>query len=59
MLIKFMARNLWRSDESPRYATWYEPPDQQAQIDAVIAFALARREATGMCTRGGTSACLR
>jgi aryl-alcohol dehydrogenase-like predicted oxidoreductase len=52
MLIKYMARNLWRDEERPRYTTWYEPFDEQPQIDAAVAFALARAEATGICTAG-------
>jgi aryl-alcohol dehydrogenase-like predicted oxidoreductase len=52
MLIKVSARNLWRSDEEHRYATWYEPFDVQQHIDAALAFALARPEVTGICTAG-------
>jgi aryl-alcohol dehydrogenase-like predicted oxidoreductase len=52
MLIKYMARNLWRDEQSPRYTTWYEPLEEQDHIDAAVAFALARREATGLCTAG-------
>jgi aryl-alcohol dehydrogenase-like predicted oxidoreductase len=52
MLIKAIARNLWRTDEEPRYETWYEPLDEPGTIDAAVAFALARPEATGMCTAG-------
>ena len=52
MLIKTLARNLWRLGEAPRYDTWYEPLDEQGQIDAAVAFALARREATGIATAG-------
>jgi aryl-alcohol dehydrogenase-like predicted oxidoreductase len=52
MLIKAVARNLWRTGEGPRYSTWYEPLDQQRFIDAAVAFALARREATGICAPG-------
>jgi len=52
MLIKAIARNLWRAGEPPRYTTWYEPLDEQAAIDAAVAFALARREATGLATAG-------
>jgi aryl-alcohol dehydrogenase-like predicted oxidoreductase len=51
MLIKAIARNLWRDGEQ-RYETWYEPIDDQAAIDAAVAFALARTEATGLCTAG-------
>ena len=50
MLIKAVARNLWRAGEERRFATWYEPLDEQGAIDAAIAVALARREATGICT---------
>ncbi|MFN2489329.1 MAG: aldo/keto reductase [Actinomycetota bacterium] len=52
MLIKYMARNLWRDNEDPRYATWYEPLEEQRLIDAAVAFALRRQEATGICTAG-------
>lgn len=52
MLIKAAARNLWRSGQDHRYTTWYEPLDEQDYIDAAIAFALARREATGICSPG-------
>jgi predicted aldo/keto reductase-like oxidoreductase len=52
MLIKVGARNLWRKGEDPRYTTWYEPLDEQAHIDASVAFALARPEVTGICTAG-------
>lgn len=50
MLIKAVARNLWRAGEEHRFATWYEPLEEQGAIDAAMAFALARREATGICT---------
>jgi hypothetical protein len=52
MLIKAVARNLWKAGEERRFATWYEPLDEQSTIDAAMAFALARREATGVCTAG-------
>lgn len=50
MLIKAVARNLWRAGEEHRFTTWYEPLEEQEAIDAAMAFALARREATGICT---------
>jgi aryl-alcohol dehydrogenase-like predicted oxidoreductase len=50
LLIKAVARNQWRTGEAPRFTTWYEPLDEQRTIDAAMAFALARREATGLCT---------
>jgi aryl-alcohol dehydrogenase-like predicted oxidoreductase len=55
MLIKAAARNLWRTGEQPGYTTWYEPLDEQRLIDAAVAFALARPEATGICTPSDVS----
>ncbi len=55
MLIKAVARNLWRTGEEPRHTTWYEPMDEQGPIDAAVAFALARPEVTGICTAGDIS----
>ena len=52
MLIKAFARNLWRSGEQDRGTTWYEPLEEQGAIDAAVAVALARPEATGICTPG-------
>jgi aryl-alcohol dehydrogenase-like predicted oxidoreductase len=51
-LIKAGARNLWTTSKEARYATWYEPLDEQRQVDAAVAFALARPEVTGLCTAG-------
>jgi aryl-alcohol dehydrogenase-like predicted oxidoreductase len=51
MLIKSVARNLWREGEK-RYQTWYEPLDEQGPVDAAVAFALARPEVTGLATAG-------
>jgi aryl-alcohol dehydrogenase-like predicted oxidoreductase len=50
MLIKHVARNLWRNSDERRFTTWYEPLDVQAHIDAAVAFALAREDITGLCT---------
>jgi aryl-alcohol dehydrogenase-like predicted oxidoreductase len=52
MVIKAIARNLWREGEAPRYATWYEPLDAQPAIDAAVAFALGRDTVTGLATAG-------
>ncbi len=51
-LIKTSARNLWREGEEHRRTTWYEPLEEQPLMDAAVAFALARREATGIATAG-------
>jgi aryl-alcohol dehydrogenase-like predicted oxidoreductase len=50
MLIKAAARNLWREDEPRAYGTWYEPLDDPRAVEAAVAFALRREEATGVCT---------
>jgi hypothetical protein len=55
MLIKAVARNLWRVGERPRYTTWYEPLDEQWTVNAAVAFALFRQEVTGICTAGDVS----
>jgi aryl-alcohol dehydrogenase-like predicted oxidoreductase len=52
MLIKALARNLWRDSKEARYATWYEPLDEQGPIDAAVAFALSRPTVTGIATAG-------
>jgi aryl-alcohol dehydrogenase-like predicted oxidoreductase len=54
MIIKAIARGLWREDEEQRYGTWYEPFEQQEQIDAAVAFVLGRSEVTGLCVAGDT-----
>lgn len=52
MLIKAFARNLWRDGDQGRFTTWYEPLDDGGAMNAAAAFALARPEATGICTPG-------
>ena len=52
MLIKYVARNLWREGADRSRATWYEPLEEQRAIEAAVAFALQREEATGLCTAG-------
>jgi aryl-alcohol dehydrogenase-like predicted oxidoreductase len=52
MVIKALARNLWRDGEQHRYATWYEPLDQQDVIDAALTFALSRATVTGLAMAG-------
>ena len=51
MFIKALARNLWRPGEHA-FDTWYEPLDDQATIDAAVAFALSRPTVTGLATAG-------
>ena len=52
MLIKTIARNLWRSSEAANRTTWYEPLEDQRAIDAAVAFALALEDVTGITTPG-------
>ena len=54
MIIKAIARGLWRKDEEQRYETWYEPFEQQEHIDAAVAFVLGRSEVTGLCVAADT-----
>jgi aryl-alcohol dehydrogenase-like predicted oxidoreductase len=50
MLIKAIARNLWRSSGAATRTTWYEPLEEQSAIDAAVAFALSVEGATGITT---------
>jgi aryl-alcohol dehydrogenase-like predicted oxidoreductase len=52
LIIKAVARNLWRRERRHRFATWYEPLDEQHHVDAAVAFALGRAEVAGICTAG-------
>jgi aryl-alcohol dehydrogenase-like predicted oxidoreductase len=52
MVIKALARRPWPEGDTHRYATWYEPFDDQAHIDTCVAFALAQSEITGLATSG-------
>jgi aryl-alcohol dehydrogenase-like predicted oxidoreductase len=52
IVIKALSRNLWREGERPRHHTWYEPLDEQARVDAAVAFVLARPDVAGIATAG-------
>jgi aryl-alcohol dehydrogenase-like predicted oxidoreductase len=52
MIIKSVARNLWRSSAQARLDTWYEPLTEQRAIDAAVAFALDVDGVTGIATPG-------
>jgi aryl-alcohol dehydrogenase-like predicted oxidoreductase len=51
MVMKAVARNLWR-EGSHRRSTWYEPLEDQRAIDAAVAFVLSTPEVTGIATAG-------
>jgi aryl-alcohol dehydrogenase-like predicted oxidoreductase len=55
MTIKSVSRRNWPQGdplEGQRRATWYEPFEEQAYVDAAVSFALARGEITGIPTVG-------
>jgi aryl-alcohol dehydrogenase-like predicted oxidoreductase len=52
MVIKAVARNLWREGQHRPFTTWYEPLDAREEVDAAVAFALSRPEVTGICSPG-------
>lgn len=52
MTIKTVSRRNWRSPEDRRYATWYEPFDDQERITAAVAWVLSHPQITGIPTAG-------
>jgi predicted aldo/keto reductase-like oxidoreductase len=52
MIIKSVARRNWPETAEHAYGTWYEPFDDQARIDAAVAWVLSRPEVTGIATPG-------
>jgi aryl-alcohol dehydrogenase-like predicted oxidoreductase len=52
IVIKALARNLWRSPEAATRTTWYEPLEDRAAVDAAVALALGIEGVTGMATPG-------
>jgi hypothetical protein len=52
MIIKTVARRNWPKGDGQRYATWYEPWDEQRLITAAVSWVLSHREATGIATPG-------
>jgi aryl-alcohol dehydrogenase-like predicted oxidoreductase len=52
MIIKAASRRNWPEQAEHRYSTWYEPFDDQARIDAAVAWVLAHSEVTGIATPG-------
>lgn len=52
MLIKAVARNLWRSAEAATRTTWYEPLEDRTSVDAAVALALAVDGIAGITTPG-------
>jgi hypothetical protein len=50
MVIKTVARQNWKG--AHRYATWYEPLDDQRTITAAVSWALSLPVVTGLATPG-------
>ena len=51
-VIKAIAAGPWPQGEPHRYATWYQPLDEQGGIDLAVAFALSRPEVTAIAGPG-------
>jgi aryl-alcohol dehydrogenase-like predicted oxidoreductase len=52
MTIKAVSRRNWPEGPPGRYATWYEPFDDQETIDAAVAWVLSHDEVAGIPTAG-------
>lgn len=53
MTIKTVSLRNWpRDDDAHRFATWYEPFDNQETISAAVAWVLSHPEVTGIATAG-------
>ena len=58
MIIKTISRRNWPEGDptgEQKYATWYEPFDEQRYVDAAVSFALSRLEITGLPMVGDVS----
>lgn len=57
MIIKTVSRQNWPDDgpDEHRYATWYEPLDDQRTITAAVSWALSLPTVTGLATPGDVS----
>lgn len=52
MTIKTVARGTWPSEDAKRYATWYEPFDEQKFVDQCVSFVVSHEEVTGLASAG-------
>ncbi|MHB1683488.1 MAG: aldo/keto reductase [Bacilli bacterium] len=52
LTIKAVARGPWKNEQDKRYATWYEPFDEQAYVDQCVSFALSHESVTGLASAG-------
>lgn len=51
-VIKAVAKGPWPENKNKKYATWYEPFDQQKIIDACVTFVLSFKEISGLASAG-------
>jgi aryl-alcohol dehydrogenase-like predicted oxidoreductase len=51
-VIKAIARGPWPQGAERRYATWYQPLEDQAEIDRAVAFVLSRPEVCALAGPG-------
>jgi hypothetical protein len=52
MTIKTVARRNWPAGDEQRYATWYEPFEDETPITAAVSWALSFPQITGIPTAG-------
>ena len=52
MTIKTVAKRNWPDGDEKRYATWYEPFEDETPITAAVSWALSFPEITGIATAG-------
>jgi len=52
MVIKAVSRGEWKEGQDKKYATWYEPFDEQEYIDKCIEFVLSNPALTGLASAG-------
>ncbi|MGH9103028.1 MAG: aldo/keto reductase [Acidimicrobiales bacterium] len=52
MTIKTVPRRNWLPEDHQRYATWYEPFDEQERVTAAVSWVLSHPEVTGIPTAG-------
>jgi hypothetical protein len=58
LIIKTISRRNWPEGDptgDQRYATWYEPFDQQEHINAAVSWVLSHDEVTGLAMAGDVS----
>ncbi|HET7479392.1 MAG TPA: aldo/keto reductase [Rubrobacteraceae bacterium] len=58
MIIKTISRRNWPEGDptgDQKYATWYEPFDQQQYVDAAVSFVLSYEEVAGLAMAGDVS----